>query len=134
MRGFFGATGPETPVYERFFLGDFRSMRGFAYRGVGDRVLGVNVGGLMTAVGSAEYQFPWTANDKLYQVFFCDFGSISNSYEFTQMRVSVGTGLRIFLPQQMFGPLPLAFDLAFPVIKGPDDRTRYFNFSIGAMW
>ena len=43
----------------------------------------------------------------------------SPSYEFTTFRASVGTGLRIYLPQQVFGPLPLAFDFAVPVSNGP---------------
>jgi outer membrane protein insertion porin family len=34
----------------------------------------------------------------------------------------------------MLGPLPLCFDLAFPVAKGPDDRTSYFNFTMGSFW
>lgn len=134
FRGFFGVTGRDTPVYEKFYAGDFRSMRGFSYRGVGPRELGVNVGGVMEALGSVEYQFPWTANDKIQQVVFSDFGTVESGYNFTQFRASVGTGLRIYLPQQMFGPLPLAFDLAFPVVKGPDDRTRIFTFFIGAFW
>ena len=35
------STGRDTPVYERFFAGDFGSLRGFQYRGVGPHVLGV---------------------------------------------------------------------------------------------
>jgi outer membrane protein insertion porin family len=132
IRGFYGITGRDTPVYERFFAGDFRSMRGFAYRGVGPHVLGVNVGGIMTAIGSVEYQWPWTANDQLGQVVFCDFGTVESSYEFTNIRAAVGTGLRINIPQ--FGPLPLAFDFAVPIVKAPGDRTKYFTFFIGAFW
>ena len=30
--------GDDTPVYERFFAGGFRSMRGFEFRGVGPEV------------------------------------------------------------------------------------------------
>ncbi|MDB5349428.1 MAG: outer membrane protein/protective antigen [Planctomycetota bacterium] len=134
LRGFYGISGRDTPVYERFYAGDFRSMRGFAYRGVGPYELGVNVGGIMTAVGSVEYQFPWTANDKLQQVVFCDFGTVEAGYNITQFRAAVGTGVRIYLPQQMFGPLPLAFDIAFPVVKSPEDHTRVFTFFIGAFW
>jgi outer membrane protein insertion porin family len=132
MRGFFGITGQETPVYERFFAGDFRSMRGFAYRGVGPYVFNQNVGGIMSAIGSVEYQFPWTANDKFHQVFFCDFGTVEKDYTFTTFRAAVGTGVRVVIPQ--FGPYPLAFDLAFPVAKGPNDVERYFTFFIGAFW
>lgn len=133
-RGFFGVTGRDTPVYETFYAGDFRSMRGFSYRGVGPRELGYNVGGILTAIGSLEYQFPWTANDKLQQVVFTDFGTVEPNYTFTTFRAAIGTGLRIYLPQQMFGPLPLAFDFAYPIVKGPEDHTRLFTFFIGAFW
>ena len=129
LRGYFGATGPDTPVYERFFAGDFLSLRGFAFRGVGPHVLGVNVGGLMTALGSVEYQVPLLANDQLHGVVFSDFGTVSRGYDFEQIRVTVGTGLRINIPQ--FGPYPLAFDLGFPLAKEPGDRTRVFAFFVG---
>ena len=134
MRGFVGATGQDTPLYEKFFAGDFRSMRGFAYRGVGPYVYNANIGGVLTMIGSVEWQFPWTANDKLQQVIFADFGTVENDYTLETFRLAVGTGARIYLPQQMFGPLPLAFDIAVPVVKGPDDRERLFTFFIGAFW
>jgi outer membrane protein insertion porin family len=129
LRGHFGATGPDTPVYERFFAGYLGSLRGFAYRGVGPHVDGVNVGGLMMMVGSVEYMFPLTASDKVRQVIFTDFGSVNNAYTIDNFRVSVGTGLRLQIPAM--GPLPLAFYLAFPVIKAAGDRVNYFNFQIG---
>lgn len=132
LRGAFGVTGPDTPVYERYFAGYFGTLRGFAYRGVGPYVLGSNTGGLMQLLGSVEYMFPLTANDKVRQVVFCDFGTVEPNYELTNFRASVGTGLRIILP--MFGPLPLAFDIAFPVSKVPGDHVNYFNFMMGASW
>ena len=82
--------------------------------------------------GAVEYQFPWLANDMLHQVFFCDFGSVSNSYDFNDVRVSVGTGFRVIIPA--FGPLPLAFDLAFPVTKENGDKVQNFNFTVGGVW
>ncbi len=133
LRGFFGATGRDTPVYERFFAGDFRSMRGFYYRGVGPHIEGQNVGGVLTAIGSVEYQFPWNASDTLQQVVFCDFGTVEADYKFTTIRAAVGTGVRVVIPQ-ITGQLPLAFDLAFPVAKADGDRVRYFSFFIGAFW
>ena len=132
FRGHFGITGQDTPVYERFFAGNFGSLRGFQYRGVGPRVLGQGVGGLMEALGSVEYMFPWTANDKFFQVVFCDFGTVERNYDLKDFRVSVGTGLRMIIPA--FGPLPLCFDLAFPVEKAPGDRVQFFNFTIGAFY
>ena len=133
MRGIFGVTGRDTPIYERFFAGDYRSMRGFYYRGVGPHVLGVNTGGIMESIGSIEYQFPWTASDKLQQVVFCDFGTVEPNFSFTTFRASVGTGIRVVIPQ-ITGQLPLAFDLAFPVSKAEGDRVRYFSFFVGAFW
>lgn len=132
FRGHFGVTGRDTPVYERFFAGYLGSLRGFQYRGVGPHVLGSNVGGVMMFVGSVEYMFPLLANDTLRQVFFCDFGTVEDSYDLNNFRASVGTGIRLTLPQ--FGPLPLSFDLAFPVAKAPGDKVNYFNFSIGAFY
>lgn len=132
VRGHFGVTGRDTPVYERFFAGYLGSLRGFEYRGVGPHVDDVNVGGLLMAVGSVEYSFPLTASDRIRQVVFTDFGSVNNEYNIDNFRVSVGTGVRVTIPQ--FGPLPLAFDLAFPILKAEGDKVNYFNFSIGAFY
>ncbi len=129
LRGHFGVTGPDTPVYERFFAGYLGSLRGFQYRGVGPHVDGSNIGGLMMFVGSVEYSVPLTANDAVRQVFFTDFGTVEDSYDFNNFRASVGTGLRLTIPAM--GPLPLCFDLAFPLAKAPGDKTNYFAFSIG---
>ena len=52
----------------------------------------------MMAVGSVEYQFPWNARDTFNQIFFTDFGTVTGNYEFSDMRVSVGTGLKVVLP------------------------------------
>ena len=96
--------------------------------------MGANVGGILTAIGLVGIPVPWTANDKFQQVIFTDFGTVEPDYTFTTFRASIGTGARIYLPQQLFGPLPLAFDFAYPIVKGPDDHTRLFTFFIGAFW
>jgi outer membrane protein insertion porin family len=41
--------------------------------------------------------------------------------------VSIGTGLRLYIPQ--LGPVPIAFDFGFPVVSEEDDDTRMFSFS-----
>ena len=132
FRGHIGASGSDTPVYERFFAGNFASLRGFQYRGVGPRVLGQAIGGTFEALGSVEYQIPLTANDMFHQVFFCDYGTVNKTYNLNDFRVSVGTGLRVNIPAM--GPLPLCFDLAFPVVKASEDRVQNFNFSVGAFY
>ncbi|APW59123.1 Outer membrane protein assembly factor BamA [Paludisphaera borealis] len=131
-RGHFGITTQSTPVYERFFAGNFGSLRGFQYRTVSPKALGVPVGGVLMAVGSLEYQFPWTASDTVQQVVFTDFGTVEGDYSFNKVRVSVGTGLRLKIPQM--GPVPLGFDLAFPISYANGDALRYFNFSMSAMY
>ena len=132
LRGHFGIAGRDTPVFERFFAGNFGSLRGFQYRGVGPHVFSKNVGGIMESLGSVEYQFPWLANDMLHQVAFCDFGTVESDYRFSDIRVSVGTGIRLVIPA--FGPLPLCFDLAFPIAKANGDKVQFFNFTIGTFF
>lgn len=131
-RGHFGIASQSTPVYERFFAGNFGSLRGFQYRTISPKALGVPTGGVLMAVGSVEYQFPWNASDTVQQVFFSDFGTVEGDYRFNKIRVSVGTGLRLLIPQM--GPIPLGFDLAFPVMHAEGDAIRYFNFSMSAMY
>ncbi len=132
LRGHYGVTTETTPVYERYFAGNFGSMRGFEYRTVSPHSFGVPTGGVMMAVGSVEYQFPWNARDTFNQILFTDFGTVTPNYELSQMRMSVGTGLKVVMPS--LSPMPFEFDLAFPVLKAPGDRVQYFNFSIGGAW
>ena len=119
LRGHFGIATDRTPVYERYFAGNFGSLRGFQYRTVSPHAFGVPTGGVMMAVGSVEYQFPWNARDTFHQIIFTDFGTVTGNYELSDMRMSVGTGLKVCLP--MFGPMPFEFDLAFP---GPEGSGR----------
>jgi outer membrane protein insertion porin family len=132
LRGHFGIATQGIPVYERYFAGNFGSLRGFQYRTISPHALGVPVGGVMMALGSLEYQFPLTASDTIQQVVFTDFGTVEGDYTFTKIRASIGTGIRMLIPQM--GPIPLGFDLAFPISYANGDRIRYFNFSMSAMY
>ena len=58
---------------------------------------------------------------------FIDSGTVTEDPGFDQYRVSVGFGVRLYIPQ--FGPAPLAFDFAFPVLKEDTDETQVFSFS-----
>ncbi len=122
--------GSNTPVYERFYAGGFRSLRGFQFRGVGPNVNGFEVGGDFLFLNSLEYQVPIKANDQLYVVAFLDTGTVERDVSLHDYRVSAGVGLRITLP--MLGPVPIALDLGFPIVSGPGDRQQVFNFYIGA--
>ncbi len=121
--------GANAPVYERFYAGGFRSLRGFEFRGVGPFVNGFNVGGEFAFLNTIEYQIPILANDQVYFVGFCDSGTSESSLKITDYRVTAGLGLRLVVP--MMGPVPIALDFGFPIVRGPEDRTRVFSFWIG---
>jgi outer membrane protein assembly factor BamA len=121
--------GPDTPVYEKFFAGGFQSLRGFAFRGVGPFVNGFNVGGDFMFLNSIEYQIPVRANDQLYFVTFLDTGTVERTVSIHDYRVAAGFGARIIVPQ--LGPVPIALDFGFPIVRGPDDRTQLFSFWVG---
>jgi outer membrane protein insertion porin family len=129
IRTMVGWAGIDTPVFERFYAGGFRSIRGFAYRGVGPFANGFNQGGDFTLLNSAEYQIPILANDKLWGVVFADGGTVEPTIGITTYRVSVGTGLRIITP--LTGPVPIALDFAYPVVKAPGDIKQIFSFYVG---
>jgi len=132
LRGTVGFTSSDTPIFERFFAGGFRNFRGFRFRGVGP--VGINnedihVGGDFMLLGSAEYQLPITADDTLQMVFFSDFGTVEENVEISEFRATAGLGLRVVVP--MLGPVPLAFDFAFPVAMADTDETQVFSFFVG---
>ena len=124
-----GWTSSEAPVFEKFYAGGFRSMRGFEFRGVGPAIDGYKVGGDFLLLNSLEYQVPILANDNLYAVFFCDTGTVEEEVEIKDYRVSVGMGLRIVVP--MMGPVPIALDVGFPIVRGPNDNEQVFSFWVG---
>ena len=51
-------TTTNAPVYERFFAGGFRSLRGFQFRGVGPYENTLNTGGSFAFLNTLEYQIP----------------------------------------------------------------------------
>jgi outer membrane protein insertion porin family len=126
----FAIAGDNTPVYERFFGGGFRSIRGFQFRGVGPDVNGFKTGGDFMFLNSLEYQIPLTARDQIYAVGFLDSGTVeSNIKNWSDYRVSAGFGFRFVVP--LMGPVPIALDFGFPIVKGPQDRTQLFSFYLG---
>jgi outer membrane protein assembly complex protein YaeT len=125
-----GWAGDNTPVYERFFAGGFRSIRGFQFRGVGPDINGFKVGGDFMVLNSIEYQIPVKATDSIYFVTFVDSGTVTPRIDkWDDYRVSAGFGIRFVVP--MLGPVPIALDFGFPIVKGPFDNEQVFNFWMG---
>lgn len=130
LRSQFSWAGDNTPVYEKYFAGGFRSMRGFQFRGVGPSQNGYMTGGDFMWINSVEYQLPIKANDQIYLVGFCDTGTVEQSItQLTDYRVSLGVGVRLMVP--MMGQVPIALDFGFPVNKAPGDKEQMFNFWVG---
>ncbi|HKB37817.1 MAG TPA: outer membrane protein assembly factor BamA [Gemmataceae bacterium] len=124
-----GYAGANTPEFERFYAGGFRSLRGFQFRGVGPDINGFKVGGDFLFLNSLEYQVPVTAGDNLYLVGFVDSGTVESRVEIKDYRVSAGFGIRFTVP--MLGPVPIALDFGFPIVEGPHDRQQVFSFWLG---
>lgn len=129
IRSQIGWAGDDTPVYEKFFAGGFRSLRGFAFRGVGPQENGFKTGGTFMLLNSAEYQLPLLANEQLFLVGFVDSGTVEQGTRITDYRVSAGVGVRFTVP--MLGPVPIALDFGFPIVKGRFDDKQVFGFYMG---
>ncbi|HEY8503236.1 MAG TPA: BamA/TamA family outer membrane protein [Gemmataceae bacterium] len=121
--------GPDTPIYEQFFAGGFGSIRGFEFRGVGPFENGFNTGGRFAFLNSLEYQIPILANDRVFFVSFLDSGAVESTTTIRDYRVTAGVGLRLAVPGM--GPVPIALDFGFPIVKGPGDREQIFAFWLG---
>jgi outer membrane protein insertion porin family len=125
--------GGDAPVYEQFYLGG-RTLRGFDFRTVSPKGIRADnglpsdepVGGEWMFFAGAQYEFPlW--EEYLSVVFFCDSGTVLDEVSLDDYRLSVGAGLRIYVPQ--FGEVPIALDVGIPILKEPTDETQYFSFS-----
>ena len=114
------------PVFDRFFAGGTGSLRGFAFRGVGERdgIDNTNIGGDYLLLLSAEYRFP-LYGEKLRGNFFLDTGAVgSGTY-----RAAIGTGIRFTI--NIPNPVPIELNLAIPISRGSDDDVQALSLVFG---
>ena len=131
-----GSIVGDAPVFEKFYAGGPRSLRGFDYRGAGPKGESLLVpGDYDDPIGSdwillanAEVAVPLTS-DTFSWLFFVDTGLLDDD----EPRASVGTGLQVLVPQ-WFGPVPMRFEFAAPIAKDDDDDTQIFSFSVGRLF
>lgn len=123
-------TGSHTPIYDNLFGGGYTNLRGFRFRHASPKNGTVIIGGELSLTGSAEYYFPVTADDMVRGVLFTDLGTISEttSIDGDDFRLSVGGGLRVYIPA--LGPAPLSIDAAIPLIRGDNDRVQNLHFYV----
>ncbi len=126
-----GISGKNTPIFENYFMGGYSTLRGFSFRGAGPEIATVQTGGRFRFLGSAEYQFPLTADDMFKGVAFLDYGIVERDIEFNSenLRVVPGFGFRLNIPAM--GPAPLAFDFGFPIAYQNTDDRQVFSFFVG---
>ncbi len=125
--------GNEAPIYERLYLGG-SNFRGFDFQGVSPRGVANNTGGPSPYANGGGWSF-FAGLEFTQPVFqeivsvvgFVDTGTVTEDIGFEDYRVSVGGGFRISVPA--LGPVPLAFDFGFPLLKEEGDETRVFTFT-----
>ncbi|MHC4552186.1 MAG: outer membrane protein assembly factor BamA [Planctomycetota bacterium] len=127
---FGGTVVGNAPTFERFYVGGNGSMRGFEYRGISNRSGAQNdpIGSDWAVVGNSEISIP-LGSETFAALFFADAGTIDDG----EIRASIGTGIQIMIPQ-FFGPVPMRFELAAPLMKENEDETQPFSFSVGALF
>ncbi len=125
----------DAPVFEKFYGGGIGSVRGFKYRGISPRGTWPGgaphedpIGGDVMFFAGTEYSFP-LVTDMIRGVVFLDSGTVEEKFEITTYRVSAGVGFRWQIP--FMGPVPMAFDFGFPLVKDDRDDTQVFSFSLG---
>ncbi len=121
----------EVPIFDRFFLGGARSIRGFKNRDIGPHdFLGEPLGGTFLYFGTFEYVTPII--EKFKAATFIDYGNLWENFsdvDLSVINVSYGVGLRISLP---IGPL--RFDYAWPLVTDDfheGENSGKFMFDIG---
>ena len=127
-----GTSIGDAPTYERYYLGGIGewALRGFEYRGVSPRggPSDEPIGSEWAVVGNAEIAVP-LGSETFALLFFTDAGMIDDGGP----RVSVGTGIQIKIPQ-FFGPVPMRFEIAAPLLDEDEDETQACSFSVGALF
>ncbi len=119
---------PDLPLFERFYAGGERGVRGYGRRRLGPISASDDpLGGLSLVEGSIELRRPvWK---ELSGALFGDFGQVSlDSFDppFDDLEFSFGAGLAYLTP---LGPLRL--DIGFPIDPPAGEQAWQIHFSVG---
>ncbi len=126
-------SGSPIPIWERFYLGGERSIRGYNIYTIGPRnQFGQILGGEKSLVFNAEYIIPFGDRGPVYGILFYDMGNAlrqGQKFNLKEMFVSTGLEMRIFVPALRI-PFRLIFAYNSPTIRS-DDSNFAVRFAIG---
>ncbi len=119
------------PVYERFYLGGLRSIRGFESSKISpiDPATNDRIGGDKMWYSNLEFIFPLLTDAGVNGVVFFDLGNVlddDEDWNFTNYKKSVGAGIRWFSPM---GPLRLEW--GYNLDPQNDEDQSVWDFSVG---
>ncbi len=127
-----GYSGQDLPLYERFYVGGLKTVRGFDFGEAGpEDENGDVIGGTKELILSAEWVFPLVKNMGLRGVIFYDAGKAFDDDEHLSfnLRHSVGFGIRWKSPMG-----PLRVEWGFNLSPEDDEKDSVWDFSIGSFF
>ncbi len=125
-------SGGILPVYEKFFIGGIDTVRGFNYEEISPRdpVTYEKIGGNKMMIYNVEYRVPFTKDKSFIGLVFFDTGNVwsaDENYSFTDMRRSIGFGIRWFSPMG-----PIRIEWGYALNKKPYETGSKLHFSMGS--
>lgn len=126
----------DLPIYEKFYAGGVRSVRGYDFNSLGPLDSeGDAEGGNLQVITTNEIIFPLEAlgsSDTFRVGLYFDAGNVfatADDYETDELRQSVGVSAKWL---SFIGPLE--FSYAFPLNDEDDDDVQEFQFALGAQF
>lgn len=116
------------PIYERYYAGGIRTVRGYDARSLGPQMGDEAIGGNFRLLMNAEYVFP-LYEDIVHGVVFYDTGEVwadSEDFQFGDLRKSVGVGMRLKTPV-----FPVEFYYGWALDEVPGEPSGRFHFALG---
>lgn len=121
----------DVPMFDRYFIGGGRTVRGFEFRDGGPKAWSrggshVPVGGQTLWCGTLEYAVPIVSSVSF--AVFTDVGAVGDDFFDVGGDIlwSAGCGLRLNLPG-----FPIRLDFAKPIVNDDDTEEETFTFWIG---
>jgi len=128
-------SGGKLPVYQKFRIGGINSVRGFEFGEISPQdETGEYIGGERMMYYNLEYRFPVLKEQGIVGLVFYDCGNVweesdSDSYSFSDLRDSVGVGVRWYSPM---GPLRIEYGKILSPEE--DEESGKWEFSVGGLF